>query len=49
MAVAGESVGGGMTAALTLMAKEHADVTLVHAGMYWPVTGRGWRHCRAPR
>jgi acetyl esterase len=38
MAVAGESVGGDMTAALTLMAKERGDVTFVHAGMYYPVT-----------
>jgi acetyl esterase len=38
MAVAGESVGGNMTAALTLMAKERGDVKFVHAGMYYPVT-----------
>jgi acetyl esterase/lipase len=38
MAVAGESVGGGMTAALTLMAKERGDVRFVHAGIYYPVT-----------
>jgi acetyl esterase len=38
MAVAGESVGGDMTAALTLMAKERGDVEFVHAGMYYPVT-----------
>jgi acetyl esterase len=38
MAVAGESVGGDMTAALTLMAKERGDVRFVHAGMYYPVT-----------
>jgi acetyl esterase len=38
MAVAGESVGGDMTAALTLMAKERGDVQFVHAGMYYPVT-----------
>jgi acetyl esterase len=38
LAVAGESVGGDMTAALTLMAKERGDVTFVHAGMYYPVT-----------
>ena len=30
MAVAGESVGGNMTAALTLMAKERGDVKFVH-------------------
>lgn len=38
MAVAGESVGGAMTAALTLMAKARGDVKFVHAGMYYPVT-----------
>ncbi len=38
MAVAGESVGGNMTAALTLMAKERGDVTFVHQSMYYPVT-----------
>ena len=38
MAVAGESVGGDMTAALTLMAKERGDVKFVHASMYYPVT-----------
>jgi acetyl esterase len=37
IAVVGESVGGDMTAALTLMAKER-DVQFVHAGMYYPVT-----------
>jgi acetyl esterase/lipase len=37
-AVVGESVGGDMTAALTLMAKERGDVQFVHAGMYYPVT-----------
>jgi acetyl esterase/lipase len=38
IAVAGESVGGDMTAALTLMAKDRGDVRFVHAGMYYPVT-----------
>jgi len=38
MAVAGESVGGNMTAALALMAKERGDVTFVHQSMYYPVT-----------
>jgi acetyl esterase len=38
MAVAGESVGGNMTAALALMAKERGDVTLVQQSMYYPVT-----------
>jgi acetyl esterase/lipase len=38
IAVAGESVGGNMAAALTLMAKERGDVQFVHTGMYYPVT-----------
>ena len=38
IAAAGESVGGDMTAALTLMAKERGDVRFVHAGIYYPVT-----------
>jgi alpha/beta hydrolase fold len=38
MAVAGESVGGNMTAALALMAKERGNVTFVQQSMYYPVT-----------
>jgi acetyl esterase len=38
MAVAGESVGGNMTAALALMAKEHGDVNFIQQSMYYPVT-----------
>jgi acetyl esterase/lipase len=38
IAVAGDSVGGDMTAALTLMAKERGDVRFVHQSMYYPVT-----------
>jgi acetyl esterase len=38
MAVAGDSVGGGMTAALTLMAKERGDVRFVQQSMYYPAT-----------
>jgi acetyl esterase len=38
MAVVGESVGGDMAAALTLMAKERGDVRFLHTGMYYPVT-----------
>ena len=38
MAVAGESVGGNMTAALALMAKERGDVTFIQQSMYYPVT-----------
>jgi acetyl esterase/lipase len=38
MAVAGESVGGNMTAALALMANQRGDVTFVQQSMYYPVT-----------
>ena len=38
MAVAGDSVGGGMTAALALMANERGDVQFVQQSMYYPVT-----------
>lgn len=38
IAVAGDSVGGNMTAALTLLAKERGDVSFVHQSMYYPVT-----------
>ncbi|MEV5828638.1 alpha/beta hydrolase [Spirillospora sp. NPDC052242] len=38
MAVAGDSVGGNMTAALTLMAKRRGDVRFVHQSLYYPVT-----------
>jgi acetyl esterase len=38
IAVAGESVGGNMTAALALMAKQRGDVTFVQQSMYYPVT-----------
>jgi len=38
MAIAGDSVGGGMTAALALMANERGDVKFVQQSMYYPVT-----------
>jgi acetyl esterase len=38
VAVAGESVGGDMTAALALMAKDRGDVTFVLQAMFYPVT-----------
>ncbi len=38
IAVAGDSVGGNMTAALTLMAADRGDVRFVHQSMYYPVT-----------
>jgi acetyl esterase/lipase len=38
IAVAGDSVGGNMTAALTLMAKQRGDVRLTHQVLFYPVT-----------
>ncbi|WP_394428311.1 alpha/beta hydrolase [Streptomyces sp. SGAir0957] len=38
VAVAGDSVGGNMSAALTLMAKERGDVPLVQQVLFYPVT-----------
>jgi acetyl esterase len=38
VAIAGDSVGGCMTAALALMARERGDVRFVHQSMYYPVT-----------
>ncbi|NJP95083.1 alpha/beta hydrolase [Nonomuraea sp. FMUSA5-5] len=41
LAVAGDSVGGNMTAALTIMAKRRGDVRFVHQSLYYPVTDAG--------
>ncbi|MER6575253.1 alpha/beta hydrolase [Nonomuraea sp. NPDC001023] len=41
MAVAGDSVGGNMTAALTILAKQRGDVRFVHQSLYYPVTDAG--------
>jgi acetyl esterase len=38
LVVAGDSVGGNMTAALTHMAKQRGDVTFLHQSLYYPVT-----------
>jgi acetyl esterase len=38
LAIAGDSVGGNMTAALTIMAKQRGDVSFVHQSLYYPVT-----------
>jgi acetyl esterase/lipase len=38
MVIAGESVGGCMTAAIALMASERGDVRFLHQSMYYPVT-----------
>ncbi|MER7280993.1 alpha/beta hydrolase fold domain-containing protein [Dactylosporangium sp. NPDC000244] len=41
LAIAGDSVGGNMTAAVTLLAKQRGDVRFVHQSMYYPVTDAG--------
>ncbi|MEU6388000.1 alpha/beta hydrolase [Streptomyces sp. NPDC046939] len=41
LAVAGDSVGGNMSAALTLLAKQRGDVTFLHQSLYYPVTDAG--------
>ncbi|MGW4926852.1 alpha/beta hydrolase [Streptomyces parvulus] len=41
MVVAGDSVGGNMSAALTHMAKRRGDVTFLHQSLYYPVTDAG--------
>ncbi|MDN4614552.1 alpha/beta hydrolase [Leifsonia sp. F6_8S_P_1B] len=38
MAIAGDSVGGNMATALTLLAKQRGDVRFVHQSLYYPVT-----------
>src|SRR3954454_9219865 len=38
MAVVGDSVGGNMAAALTLMAEGRGDVRFVHQALFYPVT-----------
>lgn len=38
IAVAGDSVGGNMTAALTIMAKQRGDLRFVHQSLYYPAT-----------
>lgn len=38
LAVVGDSVGGNMTAALAILAKQRGDVTFVHQSLYYPVT-----------
>ncbi|MEV0033976.1 alpha/beta hydrolase [Nocardia sp. NPDC050793] len=42
MAVAGDSVGGNMAIALTLMAKERGDVSFVQQVLFYPVTDAGF-------
>lgn len=38
MAVAGDSAGGNLAAALTIMAKRVGDISFVHQSLYYPVT-----------
>ena len=38
LAIAGDSVGGNMTAAVAILAKQRGDVTFVHQSLYYPVT-----------
>jgi acetyl esterase len=38
LAVAGDSVGGNMTAVVVILAKERGDVSFVHQSLYYPVT-----------
>jgi acetyl esterase len=42
LAVAGDSVGGNMSAALTLLAKERGDVRFVQQVLFYPVTDAGF-------
>lgn len=41
LAVAGDSVGGNMAAALAILAKRRGDVTFLHQSLYYPVTDAG--------
>ncbi len=41
LAIAGDSVGGNMTAAVTIMAKQRGTVRFVHQSLYYPVTDAG--------
>ena len=38
LAIAGDSVGGNVAAAVTILAKRRGDVTFVHQSLYYPVT-----------
>ena len=38
LAVAGDSVGGNMTAVVAILAKQRGDVSFVHQSLYYPVT-----------
>ncbi|MDF3298909.1 alpha/beta hydrolase [Streptomyces tropicalis] len=45
LAVAGDSVGGNLTAALTLLAKERGGLPLVQQVLFYPVTDAGFDTC----
>ena len=38
LAIAGDSVGGNMAAAIAILAKQRGDVTFLHQSLYYPVT-----------
>ena len=38
LAIAGDSVGGNMTAAVAILARQRGDVRFVHQSLYYPVT-----------
>ncbi|MDP3949268.1 alpha/beta hydrolase [Microbacterium sp.] len=38
LAIAGDSVGGNMAAAVAILAKKHGDVVFIHQSLYYPVT-----------
>jgi acetyl esterase/lipase len=41
LAVAGDSVGGNMAAAVAILAKQRGDVAFLHQSLYYPVTDAG--------
>ena len=41
LAIAGDCVGANMAAAVTILAKQRADVTFLHQSLYYPVTDAG--------
>ena len=41
LAVAGDSVGGNMTAAVAILAKQRGDVRFIYESLYYPVTDAG--------
>ncbi|MGB3373617.1 MAG: alpha/beta hydrolase [Microbacterium sp.] len=41
LAIAGDSVGGNMAAAVAILAKRRGDVVFIHQSLYYPVTDAG--------